>query len=773
MRGDGPNGSLTGGMMFRWILGVALGGLLASTAHAFDPFRVEAIELQGLQRISAGSVLDDLPVSEGEELDSGLAATAVRELFATGYFHDVRLEREGETLIVQVSERPSIASLSIEGNEDIRSEDLEKNLEMIGLVEGRIFDRSVLDRMEQELRRQYYANGKYGVAIDTTVKPLARNRVEINIDIREGDVARIQGLNITGNRAYEEAELLDDFQLGPRGPLQFFSDNDRYSQQRLTGDLESLRSHYLDRGYVDFSITSSQVSLTPDLEDVYIDVNVEEGEQFTVSETRLVGRFPVPREELEELVAIEPGEVFSRSRVTRTNERITERLAEEGFAFANVTPQPRFDRERQEVGVTFRVDPGKRVYVRRIEITGNTKTKDRVIRREIRQLERALLLPSRVDLSRRRLNRLGFFEQVNIETQRVSGTDDQVDLQVSVTERPSGSLSAGVGYSESQGALVNASVSQRNFLGTGTHNSLTINNSDVSTVYDFSYTNPYYTRNGVSRSFNGFYRSTDAGEAYIASYITDSWGGGVSYGFPQGETSSFRLGLDYQETLLKATSNSPDEILDFLDEYGDRYGNTLVTTGWNYDSRNKGVFPTDGAKLQTSLKTALPGSELEYFKASLRPQYWIPLFNDSTLSLDMEVNYGDGYGTTEDLPIFENYYGGGTGSVRGFRSNSLGPRATGEGIDRSIGGAFEANATLEYLFPPGGSESLRLGLFVDTGNVWEDIDAFAPEDFRASYGAGIVWLTPVGVLKLSYAKPLAYESGDELDAIQFNIGTPY
>ena len=772
MRGNGSQGSQTGGMMFRWILGVALGGLLASTAQAFDPFRVETIELDGLQRISAGSVLDDLPVAEGERLDPGLAARAVRELFATGYFHDVRLERDGETLVVRVSERPSIASLSIEGNEDIRSEDLEKNLEMIGLVEGRIFDRSVLDRMEQELRRQYFANGKYGVAINTTVTPLERNRVGITIEIREGDVARIQGLNVTGNRAYDESTLLDDFELGPRGPLQFFTGSDRYSQQRLTGDLESLRSHYLDRGYVDFSITSSQVSLTPDLEDVYIDINVDEGEQFTVSDTRLAGRFPIPREELEQLVAIEPGEVFSRGRVTRTSERITERLAEEGFAFANVNPEPSFDRENREVGITFRVEPGKRVYVRRIEITGNTKTKDRVIRREIRQMERALLLPSRVDLSRRRLNRLGFFEQVNIETQRVSGTDNQVDLKVSVTERPSGSLSAGIGYSESQGALVNASVSQRNFLGTGTHNSLTINNSEVSTVYDASYTNPYYTKNGVSRSFNGFYRSTDAGEAYIASYITDSLGGGVSYGFPQGETSSLRLGLDYQETTLKSTSSSPDEIIGFLDEYGDRYGNFLVTTGWNYDSRDQGVFPTDGARLQTSLKTALPGSELQYFKASLKPKYWVPLFDDSTLALDMEVNYGGGYGGTEDLPVFENYYGGGTGSVRGFRSNSLGPRATG-GVDRSIGGALEANATMEYLFPPGGSESLRLGLFIDAGNVWADVGAFDPAEFRTSYGAGLVWLTPMGVLKLSYAKPLSSETGDELDAIQFNIGTPY
>ncbi|MFW6349618.1 MAG: outer membrane protein assembly factor BamA [Thiohalospira sp.] len=734
---------------------------------------METIELEGLQRVSPGSVLDDLPVSEGEELDAGLAATAVRELFATGYFHDVRLERDGGTLIVQVSERPSIASLSIEGNEDIRDEDLEKNLEMIGLVEGRIFDRSVLDRMEQELERQYFANGKYGVAIDTTVEPKARNRVGITIDIREGDVARIQGLNVTGNRAYDESELLEEFKLGPRGPLQLFSGKDRYSQQRLTGDLESLRSHYLDRGYVDFSVTSSQVSLTPDLEDVYVDINVEEGQQFTVSDTELEGRFPIPKEELEELVAIEPGEVFSRSRVTRTSERITERLAEEGFAFANVNPEPSFDRENREVGVTFRVEPGKRVYVRRIDITGNTKTKDRVIRREIRQMERALLLPSRVDLSRRRLNRLGFFEEVDIETQRVSGTDDQVDLKVSVNEQPSGSLSAGVGYSESQGALVNASVSQQNFLGTGTHNSLTINNSEVSTVYDFSYTNPYYTKDGVSRSFNGFYRSTDAGEAYIASYITDSYGGGMSYSFPQGETSNLRLGLDYKHTDLKATSNSPDEIFDFQDEYGERYENFLVSTGWNYDSRNQGVFPTEGGRLQSSLKTALPGSELEYFKAKVRPRYWLPLFDESTLALDMEVNYGDGYGGTEDLPIFENYYGGGTGSVRGFRSNSLGPRATGEGIDRSIGGAFEVNGTLEYLFPPGGSESLRLGLFVDAGNVWEDVQAFEPADFRASYGAGVVWLTPMGILELSYAKPLAHKSGDELDAIQFNIGTPY
>ncbi|MGM0475924.1 MAG: outer membrane protein assembly factor BamA [Pseudomonadota bacterium] len=760
--------------MRKWLLAAVLYGLLTPIAVAVEPFTVDDIRVEGLQRISLGSVLNRMEFEAGETLEADDAAAVVRNLFATGFFHDVILSRDGDTLVVDVRERPSIGELTIEGNQDIGTDELSDSLESIGLAEGRIFNRSVLERVEQELRRQYYSNGKYGVTIETTVEPLPRNRVAVRVDIHEGDVARIRQLNLVGNRAFETDELLDNFELGPRRPLALFSSRDSYSQQRLTGDLETLRSHYLDRGYVDFQITSSQVSITPEKDDVYVTVNVSEGNQFTVSEVTLdARRFPVEREELEGMVEIEPGEIFSRSRVTRAAERISERLAREGYAFADVNPVPSFDREAREVALRFDIEPGNRVYVRRIEISGNNKTRDEVIRREMRQLEGALLLPERVNLSRQRLNRLGFFEQVNVDTRPVPGTDDQVDLEVRVVEMPSGSLSAGIGYSESQGMLVNASVTQRNFLGTGTRNSLTINNSEQSEVYELSYTDPYHTRSGISRSLRANYRSTDTdgGRAFVTRFVTDSYGAGVNYGFPMGERETLRFGVDYEHTHLKTTGGSPNEVDDYIDTYGDRYGNWELSTGWTYDSRDRGLFPRSGGRLKTSLSTTGPGSDLEYYRVSLDPQYYIPLGERATFSLSSRIGYGDGYGDTDELPIFERYYSGGTNSVRGFRANSLGPRD--QENDRALGGSFVTNASLELMFPPGDGESMRVGFFIDGGNVFADIDDFDGDEIRASYGAGLNWLTPVGLLQLSYAQPLIAEDDDELETVQFNIGMPF
>ncbi len=759
--------------MRQWLLAAVLFALPLPAAAAVEPFAVDDIRVEGLQRISLGSVLNSMEFEAGETLEPDDAAAIVRNLFATGFFHDVVLSRDGDTLVVDVRERPSIGELTIEGNQDIGTDELMDSLESIGLAEGRIFNRSVLERVEQELRRQYFANGKYGVTIETNVEPLSRNRVAVRVDIHEGEVARIRQLNLVGNRAFETDELLDNFELGPRRPLALFSSRDNYSQQRLTGDLEALRSHYLDRGYVDFQVTSSQVSITPEKDDVYITVNVSEGEQFTVSDVSLDGRFPVEREELEAKVDIEPGEVFSRSRVTRAAERITERLAQEGYAFADVNPVPAFDREAREVALRFDVEPGNRVYVRRVEISGNTKTRDEVVRREMRQLEGGLLLPERVSLSRQRLNRLGFFERVQVDRRPVPGTDDQVDLDVRVVEMPSGSLSAGIGYSESQGMLVNASVTQRNFLGTGTHNSITIDNSEQSEVYEISYTNPYHTRTGISRTLRGRYRSTDTdgGRAFVTRFVTDSYGAGVSYGFPMGERETLRLGVDYEHTHLKTTDGSPDDVLDYINEYGERYDNWEISSGWTYDSRDRGLFPRAGARLRTSLSTTGPGSDLQYYKASVRPQYYVPLGERATFSLSGRIGYGDGYGDTDELPIFERYYSGGTNSVRGFRANSLGPRDQDD--NRAIGGSFVTNASLELMFPPGDGESMRVGVFVDGGNVFEDVDAFDGGELRASYGAGLYWVTPVGLLQLSYAQPLVEEDDDELDTVQFNIGMPF
>ncbi len=746
-----------------------------SVAAAFEPFVVRDIQVEGLQRITSGTVYSYLPLKAGDQLDEAAADQAVRELYRTGFFSDVRLARKGDTLLVKVTERPSIASIDITGNKDIATDDIKKSLKQIGLAEGLVFNRSMLERVEQELVRQYYNNGKYAVRVDSTVSELERNRVAIAIEIHEGEVARIRGINIVGNRAFSEEKLLDQFQLGPSGPFSFFSSSDKYSKQRLAGDLETLRSYYMDRGYIDFNITSTQVSITPDRRDVYITVNVSEGERFAVGEIVLAGDLVLDEQQLRELIPLRPGDTFSREKVTRAINSITEQISNRGYAFANVNAIPEFDRDRRLVALRFFVDPGKLVYVRRINIHGNTKTRDDVIRRELRQMEGGLLAIEKLNLSRRRLNRLGYFGQVNIETPAVPGTPDQVDVNLSVTEQPSGSFSAGIGYSQAQGALVNASINQNNFLGTGTSNSLTINNSRVNTIYSFSYTNPYYTRDGVSRGFRAFYRETNAGNANVARYLTDVYGGGVNYGIPLNENNTFRFGLDYEHTYLKATDSTPQEFLDFITENGDKYDVFNASAGWIYDTRNRGLFPTDGVRNRLNLQVAIPGSTLEYYKVQLNHKRYIPVGEKGTVLLRGELNYGDGMGGLSGPPPFEYFYTGGSQSVRGFQANSLGPRpAGGDPTDRSLGGTLETVAGIEYIFPPTAeSDSLRMSLFADVGNVFAGFDQFDSAELRSSYGLGLIWLTPVGVLKLSYAKPLNYQSGDDLDPLQFTIGIDY
>ncbi len=747
---------------------------LIGGAMAFEPFVIKDIRVEGLQRITAGTVYNYLPIKVGDRLDERMAEQVLKDLFKTGFFDDIKVARQGDVLLIQVRERPSIAEIEITGNKDISTDDLKKSLKQIGLAEGRVFDRSLLDKVEQELVRQYYNNGKYAVRVESEVEPLERNRVAIRIEISEGAVAKIHGINIVGNRAFSEKELLDEFQLKPSGPFSFLSSSDKYSKQRLAGDLETLRSYYMDRGYINFNITSTQVSITPDKQHVYITINVNEGKKYRVGEIALGGKLILPEKELRALIPFRPGDTFSRKKVTQAIDDITERISLEGYAFANVNVIPEYDQDSRQVALRFFIDPGKRVYVRRIQISGNSKTRDDVIRREIRQMEGALLSIEKLNLSRRRLNRLGYFGQVNVETPAVPGTPDQVDVNVSVTEQPSGAFSAGIGYSQAQGALVNASITQNNFLGTGTSNSLTINNSRVNTIYSFSYNNPYYTKDGISRGFRAFYRETNAGNANVARYLTDVYGGGVNYGLPLDENNTFRLGLDYEHTYLKTTENTPQEFLDFIAENGDKYDVFNASVGWIYDTRNRGLFPTEGVRNRLNLQVAIPGSTLEYYKVELNHKRYIPIGKKSTVLLRGEVNYGGGLKGLSSPPPFEYFYTGGSQSVRGFQANSLGPRPADGSSDRSLGGAFETVGGIEYLFPPSEeSESLRLALFADIGNVFTSIDDFDAGELRSSYGVGLVWLTPVGVLKLSYAKPIRYEPEDDLDALQFTIGMGY
>lgn len=749
---------------------LALGLTMALRAWAVDPFVIDDIRVEGLQRISVGTVLSYLPLNVGETFEDERAAGVIRALFQTGFFDDIALAADGRTLVIRVKERPTIASIAISGNKDLRTEQLMEALKTIGLAEGRVFDRSSLERMKVELERQYFSQGKYGVKVQTRVEHLEDNRVDVAIDIEEGHVARILRINIVGNTAFGDAELLSKFELSPATMFSLFSDSDQYSRRRLSGDLESLRSHYLDNGYVNFSIDSTQVSITPDKRDVYITINVTEGEQYTVSSVALSGNLIVTEEELRSLIVIKPGDIFSRRLAQQSATAISDRLGLEGYAFSNVNPSPEIDRDAREVALTFMVDPGRRIYVRRVNVAGNIRTQDEVVRRELRQMEGGWISTEKVNRSRTRLLRLGFFEEANVETPAVPGVPDQVDVDFSVKERPSGSLMAGIGYSQSLGFLVNASISQDNVFGTGRRVSATVNNSSVNRVYSFSYTNPYYTLNGVSRGFSLFSRETDASAARIADFSSDVYGVSMNYGFPISEFNTANLSLGYEYTKIRTDAGTPQSFLDFLDQNSARFHIYKLSSGITHDTRNRAILADRGRLHSISAELALPGSGLEYYKLRYRGMQYVPLFGELNLLFKGEVGYGDSYGETSSLPFFENFYAGGPDSVRGFRANSLGPR---DG-NRPLGGAFKTIGNVELIFPVPFSEdnkSLRLSTFFDIGNVFADTRDFDAGELRRSVGISVIWYTPIAPMTFSLGRPLNDRAGDDTEAFQFTLGS--
>ncbi len=756
--------------LVRHILPVLL-VLVLAPVRAFEAFEVADIRVEGLQRISAGTVFNYLPVKIGDLLTTEDSEAAIRALFRTGFFNDIYLEREGNVLVVNVKERAAVSSIEITGNQDLETEALLDGLEQIGLAEGRVFDRSLLDKVEQELQRQYYSRGKYSVRIDTTVTPLERNRVGILIDISEGRVARIKQINIVGNHQFRDKELTDDFTLTPPNIFSFVTKSDQYSKQKLAADLEILRSFYLDRGYLNFNITSTQVSITPDKRDIYITINITEGEQYRISEVTLSGELVLEPEELFPLVRINPDDVFSRKRVTEAVDRISEKLGDQGYAFANVNTVPDLDDETNEVALAFFVDPGDRVYVRRVNVSGNISTRDEVLRREMRQMEAGWFSSEKVERSRTRLQRLGFFEDVNVETPTVPGTTDQVDVNYSVTETSSGNITAGLGYSQTSGVLLNASISQDNFLGSGKRVSFTFNNSDVNTIYNFAYTNPYYTIDGVSRGFGIFYRETEADEANLSDYTTDAFGGNISFGIPINEYDTIRFNTEYENLELKKTNSSPDEVTDFIDEHGDQFNTVRLTGSWSHDTRNKAIFADTGGLQRFSVEAAVPGSELEYYKLNYRQQRYVPLTKNLTLSMNADIAYGDGYGDYDNLPFFENYFAGGVRSVRGFEDNTLGPR---DSKGNPIGGSFKLVGGSELIFPIPfleASNSYRMSAFFDIGNVYANYDSFDANDLRYSVGIAGLWLSPMGPLAISLGYPLNDKGRDDVQNFQFTFGS--
>ncbi|MBK1720929.1 outer membrane protein assembly factor BamA [Thiocystis violacea] len=745
-----------------------------------EVFQVSDIRVEGLQRIAPGTVFNYLPVQVGDTVSEDVTGGIIRSLYQTGFFDDVRVERDGSVLVIWVRERPAIAEIKISGNKDIDTEALNAALADIGLKEGRVFNRSVLDRIEQELERQYFARGKYGVIIQSTVSPLERNRVAVNIEVIEGLTARIKQINIIGNQAFAEEELRKQFELGPTRWNSFYSKNDQYSKQKLAGDLESLRSFYLDRGYIKFDIKSTQVSISADKKEIYVTVAIEEGEPFRVSDIKLAGDPSVPAERLFPLIQLKRGEYFSRKATTESAERISSLLGDEGYAFANVNTVPEINEEAKEVAVTFFVDAGKRVYVRRVNMKGNTRTRDEVLRREMRQLETAWFSADLVRKSRERLQRLGYFDDVSIETPAVPGSADQVDVDVTVKEKPAGNIAAGIGFSQSQGILLNASVTQNNFLGTGKRIALAFNTSTATRLYQLGYNNPYYTVDGISRGFNLSYRETDFDELIGADYSTDVGIAGVNFGLPITDTSRAGLGFRYQYTDFTAGESGIAQ--EFVYENGNTFNDFILSASYTNDTRDTAVFPTRGGLRTTAAELSVPGSDLQYYKVSYQEQRYVPLTSRFVFSLTGDVAYGDGYGDISYLPFFENYYAGGPRSVRGWVANSLGPREIAS--DDPVGGNLKLVGSLELFAPApiGGQfeKTLRLGAFLDFGNVWSTYDSdlltstgFDMGDLRYSTGMSVTWLSPVGALSISLAFPLNEKEGDDTQVFQFGFGQTF
>ena len=756
------------------MLTLLLSTVFHSALNAAEPIEVTDIRIEGLQRISAGTVFNYLPVRIGQRIAPEDTAGIIRELYKTGFFKDVRLEREAGVLIVTVTERPAIAKIDISGNKSLETDQLLTSLKDIGLAEGRVLNRFVLDQIEQELGRLFFNLGKYGVEIETQVTPLERNRVAILIEVREGVTARIKKINIVGNQTIDEEELLDEFELSPSNFLSFISKDDQYSRQKLSGDLEKLRSYYLDRGYINFEITSTQVSITPNKQDIYITINLNEGDVYKIRDIKLTGELVAPPEQFYPLIHLKRNSEFSRKQVLESSERINGMLGDLGYAFANVNNIPDIDEDAKEVDITFFLDPGKRVYVRRVNMGGNNQTRDEVLRREMRQLEAAWFSAAKVKESKKRLQRLDYFEEVHIETPAVAGSTDQVDVNVRVTEKPMGNLGAGVGFSQSQGAIFNASISQNNFLGTGKRITAAFNTSDANKVYSLGYTNPYYTVDGISRGFNLSYRETDFSEVDTARYLIDSFVAGVTFGVPTSETDRLVFDLDIDSTKFKLGETASEELSKYQEENGKDTNSLLAGLSWSHDSRDSALLPTEGGYQRISGTVSVPGSDLEYYTLEYVNKYYIPLSKTFTLGLEGNLGYGDSYGSTTKLPPWRNFFGGGRKTVRGFKDYSLGPR---DSEDEPLGGNLKVIGNLEVLFPAPFKlmeKSVRLGLFVDAGNVYDITEtSFDAGEFRYSTGISGFWLSPFGAFGISFGFPLNDEPDDETEIFQFAFGSAF
>jgi len=793
-----------------------------------EEFRIDDIRVDGLLRISEGTIFSFIPLEVGDQMTRSLARSTIRDLYRTGFFDNITLAREDNVLVIAVIERPAISAIEIEGNRQIKNEDLLPALAAIGISEGEIFNQLELDRVHQELIRQYYSRGHYAAIVDTNVQRLQRNRVRLSIDIKEGKQARIRHINIVGNDSFSDKELRDDFESNDRRGLRFWQNRHQYTREKLSGDLETLRSFYLDRGYIDFAIESTQVSISPDKRNIFITANIREGEVFTVSDVQLTGDLILPEQTLSQLVRVAPGDTFSRRDLEQTMESITGVLSNIGYAFANVNPIPRVDQAKREVDITFFVEPGKRVYVRRINFTGNTQTKDEVLRREMRQFEGAWFSQLALDRSRQRLQRLGYLDNVNFETTPVDGSEDQVDIEVSVEEQPSGSFQIGLGFSQFQGIIASIAVEQDNFLGTGRQVGFSVQRSSLVTQAGINYTDPYFTDDGISAGFFFRYSSFDTlgrTSNNIASFSTSQGAAGVNFGFPITELSFLQFGTAVQRVeinlpglVIPSDPDDPDSPPIFvipadrplgisLDEDGDgllssnerRITTFRLDTSWSRDSRNHFLNPTRGSLNRLSAEVSVPGSTREFFKLTYRFRKFMPLGKHLTLGLRSDLFYGDSYDNFDEriaiepiepeidpnnrrtclleevvtfdsgLPFYEHFFGGGVSDIRGFDDNSLGPK---DQFCRSVGGDLKVSGGIEVAFPLPFAEGggTRLALFVDVGNVYRDLDSFDASLLRASVGLSLTWRAPVGPIIINLSQPIRELDGDQAQVLQFTFG---
>ena len=764
--------------MVRYLLLPAL-LLVFARVHAAS-FIVEDIEVQGIKKISVGTVLNYLPLKTGDSFDTENSAEVIRELYKTGFFDSISLYRMNDSLVIQVKERPSIAEVEFDGNKEVNDEIMTDALKQIGITRGKIYNPKLLEKLQQELQQLYYSLGKYSVRIEARTEELDEDRVKIDIGISEGAPARIRSINLIGNSAFDEDELLDKFKLESSDDGWF--PDDKYSSAKLSGDLETLKSWYLDQGYVQFNVESKQVTISPDKKDINIAINMREGEQFRVDKIELTGDLIVPESELLALLSIREGDVFSRKNITSSIRLMSERLGDEGYAFARINPRPEINEEARTVSLVLVFDPGEKMTVRRIVFDGNTKTRDHVLRREMRQMEGEVFSNSKINRSKIRLQRLRYISSVDTRFVRVEDEPGLLDVNISVKERFSGNFTIGAGYSEDQGALFNLGLTHDNIFGSGNNVAITFNNNRAQEQYEFTYVNPYYTPDGISRGFSARYTQTDAAEANISNYLLDRITLSVNYGIPLSEYNLIRFNFGVERNDITLAQTTSDEIRDFIinnnDEFdagsnpdGDEYDTAFASMSFSTDSRNRLIFPDSGSL--NTIGVEYYTGDLEFYKLFYRHQTLFTIVDGLTFSFKGRIGQGDAIGDTTDLPFYEKFTAGGVRSVRGYDFNSLGPK---DSRQETFGGNFQVITNSELLFQVdalGSAESFRLGLYFDAGTVFADYDAFDENELRTSVGLSAKWFTLIGPIELSYAVPINDEPGDDTKNFQFSLGAPF